>query len=98
MARFDCIAVYRLANRKNGTLYVGVTSDLFTRMDQHRSGNGSAFTAKYKTLRLVYFEPFETMEPALAREKRLKFWKRQWKIDLIESINPHWDDLALRIG
>ena len=98
MARFDYIAVYILANRKNGTLYVGVTSDLITRMEQHRSGYGSVFTAKYKTWRLVYYEPYETMEPALAREKRLKFWKRQWKIDLIESANPHWDDLARRLG
>ena len=98
MARFDYIAVYILANRKNGTLYVGVTSDLITRMEQHRSGYGSVFTAKYKTWRLVHDEPYETMEPALAREKRLKFWKRQWKIDLIESANPHWDDLALHLG
>ena len=97
MARFDCIAVYILANRKNGTLYVGVTSDLITRLEQHRSGRGSVFTAKYKTWRLVWLEVHETMEPALAREKRLKFWKRQWKIDLIESVNPDWDDLALNL-
>ena len=94
MARYDFIAVYILANRRNGTLYVGVTSDLIKRIGQHRSGHGSWFTQKYKTFRLVYYERYPEMEPALRRERRLKEWKRQWKIDLIEGVNPHWDDLS----
>lgn len=94
MARFDFIAVYILANRKNGALYVGSTSDLFTRLDQHKQGKGSLFAAKYGIDRLVWYERFSEMEPALRAERRIKEWKRQWKIDLIEKANPHWDDLA----
>lgn len=94
MARYDFIAVYLLANRKNGTLYVGSTSDLPTRMDQHKSGKGSVFTAKYEVHRLVWFEHFPEMEPALRAERRMKEWKRRWKIELIEKSNPHWDDLT----
>lgn len=94
MARFDLIAVYILANRKNGTLYVGVTSDLITRMGDHKDGHGSRFTAKYRTFRLVYYQRYPEMQPALQREARLKEWRRRWKIDLIEAINPHWLDLS----
>lgn len=94
MARFDFIAVYLLANRKYGTLYCGVTSDLPTRMDQHKQGAGSVYTAKYNCARLVWFEQHQTMPPALHREKRIKTWNRQWKINLIEEANPNWDDLS----
>lgn len=94
MARFDFIAVYLLANRKNGTLYVGSTADLVARMEQHKSGCGSAFTAKYDCTRLVWFDRFDEMAPALARERRIKSWPRRWKIELIEKGNPDWDDLS----
>lgn len=94
MARFEFIAVYIMANRRNGTLYTGVTSDLPARVEAHKVGEGSVFTKKYGCGRLVWFERFEAMEPALIRERRLKDWKRQWKIELIESINPDWRDLT----
>ncbi|GGB77342.1 MULTISPECIES: GIY-YIG nuclease family protein [Henriciella] len=97
MAQYDFIATYLLANRKNGTLYVGSTSDLITRMGQHRSGAGSHFTGKYGVARLVWFERFPEMEPALRAERRMKEWKRQWKIDLIEKGNPDWDDLTMSL-
>lgn len=96
MARFDLIACYIMANRKNGTLYVGVTSDLSTRVGQHKSGAGSRFTGKYGCTRLVWFEEFDDMASAARRERRLKEWQRAWKIALIEKTNPHWDDLSLR--
>lgn len=95
MARFDFIAVYMLANRKNGTLYAGSTADLGARMDAHKAGAGSLFAAKYGCNRLVWFERFDEMAPAIAMEKRLKSWPRKWKLDLIESVNPDWDDLPL---
>ncbi len=95
MARFDFIAAYMLANRKNGTLYAGSTADLVARMEAHKAGVGSVFTAKYGCMRLVWFERFEEMAPAIAYEKRLKRWTRQWKIDLIEAVNPDWEDLPL---
>ncbi|MEM6650256.1 MAG: GIY-YIG nuclease family protein [Pseudomonadota bacterium] len=95
MARFDLIAAYIMANRKNGTLYVGVTSDLSARIEQHKSGEGSHFTGKYGCTKLVWYEEFSDMSAALQREKRLKEWKRHWKIELIEKTNPHWDDLSL---
>lgn len=95
MARFDFIATYILANRKNGTIYTGSTSDLGARMDQHKAGRGSWFTSKYGCTRLVWFEHFEEMAPAIAREKRLKSWPRRWKIQLIEETNPDWDDLPI---
>ena len=97
MARYDFIAVYLLANRKNGTLYVGSTSDLLTRMGQHKSGQGSQFTGKYAVDRLVWFERFSEMAPALRAERRMKEWKRQWKIDLIEESNPDWKDLTITL-
>ncbi len=94
MARFDLIACYIMANRKQGTLYVGVTSDLVRRVAEHKAGRGSAFTRKYGCTRLVWFEQFEEMGQALRREKRLKEWQRRWKIDLLESVNPDWRDLV----
>ena len=85
--------VYMMTNRPGGTLYTGVTSDLVTRVAQHRAGIGSAFTAKYNLKRLVWFEAAETAEAAIVREKQLKNWRRAWKIELIEAMNPEWRDL-----
>jgi len=95
MARFDFIAVYILANRKDGTIYTGVTSDLPTRIDQHKSGGGSSFTGRYNTHILVWYERFEEMAPAIARERRIKSWPRKWKIALIDEINPEWEELLI---
>jgi putative endonuclease len=85
--------VYILASQPYGTLYVGVTSDLMARMDQHRRGDGSAFVKKYNVIRLVYFETYPLYADAIRRETSLKRWKRDWKIALIEKANPHWTDL-----
>ena len=85
--------VYIVTNRPRGVLYVGVTSDLPKRIWQHKQGQGSAFTAKYRLYKLVWYQLHETMEEAIAHEKRLKFWKRGWKIELIEKTNPTWRDL-----
>jgi putative endonuclease len=86
-------AVYILASRMTGTLYIGVTSNLVRRMHQHRDGTASAFTRKYRVHRLVHFELYDRAEPALQREKSLKHWSRAWKIQLIEKLNPDWRDL-----
>jgi putative endonuclease len=85
--------VYILANRRHGTLYIGVTSDLSGRIYEHRAGLTPGFTSKYGIHTLVYFEAFGFVEEAIAREKRLKRWRRDWKINLIERDNPHWVDL-----
>jgi putative endonuclease len=85
--------VYILASRIGGTLYIGVTSDLIRRVYEHRSGFVPSFTDKYGVYRLVHYERFDDIEKALWREKRLKKWKRAWKIQLIEETNPNWDDL-----
>jgi len=85
--------VYILATRKGGTLYVGMTSDLSRRIEEHRSGEGSGFTAKYAVSRLVWFEEHELITQAIVREKTIKKWPRQWKINLIEENNPHWQDI-----
>ncbi len=90
--------VYILASERNGTLYIGVTSDLVARLFQHRSGTVQGFTSRYNVHRLVRYELFGDMERAIAREKQLKRWHRQWKINLIESENPDWHDLAVGIG
>ena len=84
--------VYMVANRYRGTIYTGVTADLARRIYQHRTGTGSSFAARYEANRLVYAEPHDTIEAAIAREKAIKKWMRQWKIDLIESQNPDWRD------
>ena len=86
--------VYILASRRHGTLYVGVTNNLSTRMEQHREGFGSAFVKKYQVYRLVYVEPYENVEDAIRREKQLKKWNRDWKIRLIEEDNLEWRDLS----
>jgi putative endonuclease len=86
--------VYIMASARNGTLYVGVTSNLL----QHREGTFGGFSAKYATRVLVWFEPHATMEHAIVREKRIKKWNRSWKLRLIEDHNPGWRDLALDLG
>ncbi len=85
--------VYIMASRRNGTLYVGVTSDLVQRVWHHKEGVVEGFTSKYAVKMLVYFEPHETAESAITREKQLKKWARAWKIRLIEEVNPGWRDL-----
>ena len=85
--------VYVLASGVNGTLYVGVTSNLLRRVDQHRRGVADGFTKKYGVHRLVYFERYGDIRDAIRREKRMKLWKRAWKVRLIEKENPEWRDL-----
>ncbi|RNJ62440.1 MAG: GIY-YIG nuclease family protein [Porphyrobacter sp. IPPAS B-1204] len=90
--------VYILASQPYGTLYIGVTSDLIARLWQHRNETVEGFTGRYKVHRLVRYELFGDMERAIAREKQLKRWHRQWKINLIESENPDWHGLAAGLG
>jgi putative endonuclease len=85
--------VYILASDKNGTLYVGVTSDLIKRIWEHRNDLVSGFTKRYGVHDLVWYELHNSMESAIAREKAIKEWKRQWKLELIERANPEWRDL-----
>lgn len=85
--------VYILASRRNGTLYIGLTSNLVRRVQQHREKLIPGFTTKYNVTRLVHFEPCQTLEVARVREKRLKGWRRAWKIALIEEQNPDWHEL-----
>jgi putative endonuclease len=89
--------VYILASKRNGTLYIGVTSDLSRRIDEHKSHAVEGFTKKYGIDQLVWYEAHETIEAAITREKQLKKWNRVWKIRLIEQDNPGWDDLSYRI-
>ena len=96
MERRPC--VYLLASGRHGTLYIGVTSDLMKRVYQHRSGEMPGFTGRYGVDRLVWFEMHEDMANAIVREKRLKAWRREWKIGLIEDQNPFWEDLAISLG
>jgi putative endonuclease len=86
--------VYILASDQNGTLYVGVTNDLGRRVDEHRSGMLPGFTRRYGVHRLVWYEAFERITDAIATEKRIKRWRRIWKLELIERGNPQWVDLA----
>ena len=86
-------AVYIMANRPNGTLYTGVTGDLIKRVYQHKEGIAVGFTKKYQCKQLVYYEQFEEMVEAIAREKQIKAGSRKKKIALIEGINPAWCDL-----
>lgn len=88
-----CPCVYILANKPNGTLYIGVTSDLVSRCWQHRQGIAKGFSKTYEVKRLVYYETHQTMTDAISREKQLKKWNRAWKVSLIEKENPHWQDL-----
>ena len=89
--------VYILASRKNGTLYVGVTNDLARRIYDHRNSTIEGFTKKYGLKMLVYYKPYKDIRDALTREKRVKKWKRQWKINQIESVNHEWKDLYSQI-
>ncbi|HEX7852971.1 MAG TPA: GIY-YIG nuclease family protein [Sphingobium sp.] len=90
--------VYILASQKRGTLYIGVTSDLIARLHQHRTKAVAGFTSRYSVHRLVWFEIGGSMEAAILREKQLKNWRRDWKVNLIEAGNPDWKDLALDLG
>ena len=90
--------VYILACEPRGTLYIGITSDLVARLHQHRDGVVPGFTARYGVKRLVHYEQAEAMEAAILREKQLKRWHRDWKLNLIEQHNPHWADLAVGLG
>ena len=85
--------VYIMTNGPYGTLYIGVTADLAARIFQHREGRGSDFCRRYGLTRLVYCEPYERIDDAIAREKAMKAWKREWKIALIEKANPEWVDM-----
>jgi len=87
------IAVYMMSNRRHGTIYIGVTSELLTRVAQHKAGEVRGFTQRYGLKRLVWFEAWESISEAIHREKTLKKYKREWKINLIERENPTWDDL-----
>ena len=90
--------VYILASKLYGSLYIGVTSDLMKRLSQHRDSLLPGHTSRYAIYRLVHFEMFGTMEAAILREKQLKNWHRQWKINLINAENPEWIDLAVGLG
>ena len=90
--------VYILASGRYGTLYIGVTSNLIGRLWQHRNDVLPGFTSRYDVHRLVHFEMFGDMLRAIAREKQLKRWHRDWKINLINAENPEWRDLAVRLG
>jgi len=91
MERQPC--VYLLASKRNGTLYAGVTSNLVKRVWEHKQHAVEGFTKKYGVDRLVWYEAHETMESATTREKAIKNWKRAWKTNVIEAVNPQWRDL-----
>lgn len=86
-----------MASKRNGTIYIGVTSNLVQRVWQHKEGVIEGFTSKYRVKQLVWFEQHDTMESAIAREKSLKRWNRKWKLELIEKTNPSWQDLYLTV-
>ena len=91
---FTCI----LASGLRGTLYVGVTNDLMRRVEEHRTGKGGAFTRRYGIHRLVWYEQYQEVAMAIEREKNVKKWRRDWKINLIERDNPYWYDLSSQLG
>ena len=86
-------AVYILASERNGTLYIGVTSDLIKRVWEHKNNLVEGFTKRYKVHNLVWYELYESMTSSIEQEKKMKEWKRAWKIRLIEENNPNWNDL-----
>ena len=90
--------VYVLASRRNGTLYVGITSNLVQRTWQHKEGFVSGFTKEHDVKKLVWYEQHETAEGAITREKQIKKWNRVWKVELIEAANPYWNDLYPQIA
>jgi putative endonuclease len=96
MERRPCVCL--LASGWRGTLYIGVMSDLMKRVYRDRSGDLPGFTGRYGVHRLVWFEMFDDMPNAIAWEKRLKAWRPQWKIELVEAENPLWEDLAVGLG
>jgi len=89
--------VYILASKKNGTLYIGVTNNLIKRIYEHKNNFVEGFTKKYNVHLLVYYEIYDNVKEAILREKRIKKWKREWKIKLIEKMNPNWVDLYSKI-
>ena len=93
MAKQFC--VYILASNRNGTIYIGVTSDLLKRIWEHKEGLVQGFTKEYNVHKLVWYELHDSAESAITREKRMKKWNRKWKIRLIEEKNPYWNDLYL---
>ena len=84
---------YIMASQRNGTLYKGVTNSLIRRVTEHKDGKTGGFTSKYKVQMLVYYEVYERIEEAIAREKQVGEWQRKWKLELIEKMNPEWRDL-----
>ncbi len=98
MAREHNYYVYLLASKRNGTLYAGVTNDLLRRVSEHRLGHVSSFTRDYNIHLLVWYEAHTDINQAIQREKRLKKWNRLWKINLIESANPKWEDLYVQLS
>ena len=89
--------IYILASKRNGTLYIGVTNDLIRRIYEHKNDLIEGFTQKYQVHNLVYYEQTESIETAITREKQLKKWRREWKITLIENMNPTWEDLYQKL-
>lgn len=90
--------VYVMANKRNGTIYIGVTNDLMRRVYEHREGLMKGFTKRYGLKMIVYYEVFGSITNAIQRETSLKRWPRRWKLDLIEQRNPQWRDLYEEIG
>ena len=89
--------IYIVTNKPEGVLYIGVTSDLVKRIYQHREGCVAGFTKDYQLKQLVYYEQYESIQDAIAREKQLKNWHRQWKVNLVSGVNPYWEDLYPQI-
>ncbi len=89
---------YMTASQKNGTIYIGVTGDLARRIPEHKARDGKGFTTRYGVVRMVWYEEFFDIRDAIQREKTLKHWPRQWKVDLIEKTNPDWNELFAGTG
>ena len=85
--------IYMMTNKRKGTIYTGVTNDLTVRVWQHKNNIFEGFTKKYKLYKLVHYEQYEDINSAIEREKQVKKWRRQWKLELIEKLNPEWNDL-----
>jgi putative endonuclease len=94
----DCYFVYIVASGRNGTLYIGVTNDLVRRIGEHKARLVPGFTRKYGVDKLVYFEQYDSILEARARERSLKRWQRAWKLALIEKMNPQWRDLTTELA
>ena len=90
--------VYILTNKRNGTLYIGVTANLAARIHQHQTGQGSQFAKKHKATKLVYYEHYPDITEAILRETQMKKWERKWKLHKIEDTNPGWKDLSLSLA